>query len=187
MKVWNISVHQATGEWEPTPEHPCSAASCVVASVKWAYLWRQSAASLMFSVSLQWWTLQMSPTAKQTTRTNSISSLFSSESFDAVTLLLLLFTCSTLGCFFFFQLHNWAEIMGNIWNGTLVLLYLLTAFPRVCSQGCTSNISSGAASQGQIWKPFFFFLQYRVLAFRQRQASRPRFSQHLLTGGGRGR
>lgn len=89
--------------------------------------------------------------------------------------------------FFFFQLHNWAEIMGNIWNGTLVLLYLLTAFPRVCSQGCTSNISSGAASQGQIWKPFFFFLQYRVLAFRQRQASRPRFSQHLLTGGGRGR
>lgn len=79
----------------------CCAAFCVAASVKWAYLWLQSAASLMFSVSLQWWTLQMSPTAKQTTRTNSISSLFSSESFDAVILLLLLFTGSTLGFFFF--------------------------------------------------------------------------------------
>lgn len=137
----------------------------------------------MFSVSLQWWTLQMSPTAKQTTRTNSISSLFSSESFDAVTLLLLLFTGSTLGVFlFFFQRHNWAEIMGNIWNRTCAAVFAYCVPSRLFSRMHFEYFLRCCFSRTNM-KTFFFF----AIPFCQRKASRPRFSQHLLTGGERGR
>lgn len=103
----------------------------------------------------------MSPTAKQTTRTNSISSLFSSESFDAVTLLLLLFTGSTLGfSLFFFQRHNWAEIMGNIWNRTCAAVFAYCVPSRLFSRMHFEYFLRCCFSRTNMKTFFFFFLQY---------------------------
>lgn len=110
----------------------------------------------MFPVSLQWWTLQMSPMAKQTTRTSSTSSLSSSEclwcrhtSYTARRLDLVS------------QCHNWAQIMEKNWNRTS----LLFAFFWLFFQCCVSRTNRKSAHSSQ------------------RQASRPRCHSTCTTGG----
>lgn len=87
--------------------------------------------------------------------------------FSAVSLLMLshFFFCCLLtqpwGFFlFFFQRHNWAEIMGNIWNRTCAAVFAYCVPSRLFSRMHFEYFLRCCFSRTNMKTFFFFFLQY---------------------------